>query len=166
MAAADYRLMTEATGQRIATALENLAGFGSYLTTADVVNNLTSGSTNPVSSGGVYSSLVAITSKTITLESGFTLSSWGTLTAYQIGKLLIINGSGIKASSVISTDTLMATVTGVSFAEAFTAIGRVDGTSDNIAILSAVKGAGGRVRINNVKYANANIFFQIVALTE
>ena len=43
MAAADYRLMTEATGQRIAIALENLAGFGNYLTTGDVVNNLTSG---------------------------------------------------------------------------------------------------------------------------
>lgn len=42
MAAADYRLMTEATGQRIAVALENLAGFGAYLTTADVVNNSTS----------------------------------------------------------------------------------------------------------------------------
>lgn len=46
MAAADYRLMTEATGQRIAAALENLAGFGSYLTTADIVNNLTSTATN------------------------------------------------------------------------------------------------------------------------
>ena len=46
MAAADYRLMTEATGQRIALALENLAGFGAYLTTADVVNNLTSSATN------------------------------------------------------------------------------------------------------------------------
>ena len=46
MAAADYRLMTEATGQRIAIALENLAGFGDYLTTADVVNNLTSTETN------------------------------------------------------------------------------------------------------------------------
>ena len=42
MAAADYRLMTEATGQRIAAALENLAGFGAYLTTNDVVNDLTS----------------------------------------------------------------------------------------------------------------------------
>ena len=41
MAAADYRLMTEATGQRIAIALENLAGFGNYLTSGDVVNNLT-----------------------------------------------------------------------------------------------------------------------------
>lgn len=40
MAAADYRLMTEATGQRIAAALENLAGFGNYLTTGDVVNNM------------------------------------------------------------------------------------------------------------------------------
>ena len=42
MAAADYRLMTEATGQRIAAALEALSGFGAYLTTADVVNNLNS----------------------------------------------------------------------------------------------------------------------------
>ena len=42
MAEADYRLMTEATGQRIAIALENLAGFGNYLTSGDVVNNLTS----------------------------------------------------------------------------------------------------------------------------
>lgn len=45
MAAADYRLMTEETGQRIAIALENLAGFGNYLTTGDVVNNMTSGGT-------------------------------------------------------------------------------------------------------------------------
>ena len=42
MAAADYRLMTEATGQRIAAALEALSGFGAYLTTANVVNNLNS----------------------------------------------------------------------------------------------------------------------------
>lgn len=46
MAAADYRLMTEATGQRIAAALEALSGFGAYLTTADVVNNLTSTATD------------------------------------------------------------------------------------------------------------------------
>lgn len=46
MAAADYRLMTEATGQRIAAALEALSGFGAYLTTADVVNNLTSTETD------------------------------------------------------------------------------------------------------------------------
>lgn len=46
MAAADYRLMTEATGQRIAIALENLAGFGDYLTTSDVVDNLTSTATD------------------------------------------------------------------------------------------------------------------------
>ena len=45
MAAADYRLMTEATGQRIAAALEALSGFGDYLTTADVVNNLNSTAT-------------------------------------------------------------------------------------------------------------------------
>lgn len=46
MAAADYRLMTEATGQRIAAALEALSGFGAYLTTTDVINNLTSTATN------------------------------------------------------------------------------------------------------------------------
>lgn len=42
MGPADYRMMSEATGQRIAAALEALSGFGAYLTTADVVNNLTS----------------------------------------------------------------------------------------------------------------------------
>ena len=41
MGPADYRMMSEATGQRIAAALEALSGFGSYLTTADVVDNLT-----------------------------------------------------------------------------------------------------------------------------
>jgi hypothetical protein len=46
MAAADYRLMSEATGQRIAAALEALSGFGAYLTTADVVDNLTSTATD------------------------------------------------------------------------------------------------------------------------
>lgn len=46
MAAADYRLMTEATGQRIAVALENLAGFGNYLTSGDVVNSLISTATD------------------------------------------------------------------------------------------------------------------------
>lgn len=46
MAEADYRLMTEATGQRIAIALENLAGFGAYLTTSDVVNDLTNTATD------------------------------------------------------------------------------------------------------------------------
>lgn len=46
MPEADYRLMTEATGQRIAAALENLAGFGAYLTTADVVNSLTNTATD------------------------------------------------------------------------------------------------------------------------
>jgi hypothetical protein len=46
MAAADYRLMTEATGQRIAAALEALSGFGAYLTTGDVVNNLNSTATD------------------------------------------------------------------------------------------------------------------------
>lgn len=45
MGAADYRMMSEATGQRIAAALEALSGFGAYLTTADVVDDLTSTST-------------------------------------------------------------------------------------------------------------------------
>lgn len=72
MAAADYRLMTEATGQRIAIALENLAGFGDYLTTADVVNNLTSTSTTaPLSAamGKALNEKIKSTTVTITTSS-------------------------------------------------------------------------------------------------
>lgn len=57
MAAADYRLMTEATGQRIAIALEHLAGFGAYLTTSDVVNNLTSTATDKPGSANMLKTL-------------------------------------------------------------------------------------------------------------
>ena len=78
MAAADYRLMTEATGQRIAAALENLAGFGDYLTTSDVVNNLTRQDTDkPAAQKEAYDLNVAInkfpqlvTSSTITANGG------------------------------------------------------------------------------------------------
>lgn len=60
MAAADYRLMTEATGQRIAIALENLAGFGNYLTSGDVVNNLTSSETQKPGSANMLRALKAL----------------------------------------------------------------------------------------------------------
>lgn len=85
MPEADYRLMTEATGQRIAAALEALSGTGAaaaaartnldvystsevdsaiqqstadVIRTGDVVNNLTSGETKPVSSGAVYDAVL------------------------------------------------------------------------------------------------------------
>lgn len=68
MAAADYRLMTEATGQRIAIALENLAGFGNYLTSGDVVNNLTSTATNAPLSAAMGKALnEKIKSATVTI---------------------------------------------------------------------------------------------------
>ena len=84
MAAADYRLMTEATGQRIAIALENLAGFGDYLTTSDVVNNLTSTATDKPGSANMLRVLATkitfITLNNITLNdhstTTFDLSSY------------------------------------------------------------------------------------------
>ena len=108
----------------------------------------------------------AITSQTITMQSGFSIASWGGLTAYRVGNLLIVNGNGIKSSSVISTSTLFATVSNITFADNTVSTGRVDGTSDNIPIITALKGAGGRIQINNIKYADANIFFQLIALIE
>lgn len=56
MAQADYRLMTEATGQRIAAALEALA-----LLDIDAIP--TSGSTKAVQSGGVYDAIQQSTAK-------------------------------------------------------------------------------------------------------
>ena len=58
MAAADYRLLSEATGQRIAAALEALAGFGAYLTTADVVNDLNNPSITTVPSTNVVANII------------------------------------------------------------------------------------------------------------
>lgn len=85
MAAADYRLMTEATGQRIAVALENLSGFGAYLTTTDVINNLTSTATNkPLSAAqgkalndmitGIIAATITGSSATLTANNFFDIS--------------------------------------------------------------------------------------------
>lgn len=82
MAAADYRLMTEATGQRIAIALENLAGFGAYLTTADVVNSLTSTATDkPLSAaqGKELNDILSITPKIKTTTITGTTNASGNL---------------------------------------------------------------------------------------
>lgn len=85
MAAADYRLMTEATGQRIAIALENLAGFGDYLTTADVVNDLTSGGTTVPLSAEMGKSLNGIA------KIGPELCTWGTYNA--VGTKITLNAN-------------------------------------------------------------------------
>lgn len=108
----------------------------------------------------------AIASQTVTMQSGFSLASWGFLTAYKIGNLLVISGQGIRSSSVISASTLMANVSGITFKDNTVAVGFVDGATANTPIFTAIKGAGGRININNVATANANIYFQLVALIE
>lgn len=108
----------------------------------------------------------AITSQTITMQSGFSLASWGFLTAYKIGNLLVISGQGIRSSSVISASTLMANVSGITFKDNAVGVGFVDGATANTPIFTAIKGAGGRININSVATANANIYFQLIALIE
>lgn len=71
MAAADYRLLTEATGQRIAAALENIA-----LLNIDATP--TQGSTNAVQSGGVYNAIQQSTAD-MTVK---TSNSWGTTVSW------------------------------------------------------------------------------------
>ena len=88
MAAADYRLMTEATGQRIAAALEALSGFGAYLTTADVVNNLTSTATDkPLSAAQGKALNDKMTRKTT--ASGTTTESGALLVSIPIGAVVV-----------------------------------------------------------------------------
>lgn len=95
MAAADYRLMTEATGQRIAIALENLAGFGAYLTTADVVNNLTNTDATKVLAAPQGKALNDKISQLIKRE-GFTLAFTNGVATLPIGT------GGISTSKVLS----------------------------------------------------------------
>ena len=109
MAAADYRLMTEATGQRIAAALEALSGFGAYLTTADVVNNLTSIATDkPLSAaqGKALSDALAMTSISGYSTSGLTYDGCTYVGGgyVKFGKLVIVN-MRVNVTSAISSST-------------------------------------------------------------
>lgn len=111
MAAADYRLMTEATGQRIAIALENLAGFGNYLTSGDVVNNLTIDDTTghkPAGHHEVYQ-LNTYTKGIAGLQSGanhlgnIMCAGYNTGSGNYISVFIPVNTNGMTVSSVTAS---------------------------------------------------------------
>lgn len=81
-------------GSDLASSIKTL---GSLLGASDVVNNLSNGSTNPVSSGGVYTAL-AIEQISVTAASGISVS----VEVYKFGNILIINGSATIGSTALS----------------------------------------------------------------
>lgn len=112
MAAADYRLMTEATGQRIAIALENLAGFGDYLTTANVVNNLTSTATDKPGSANMLRVLnEAITQSTATTYVAATpvsnTFSTVVINAYRVGNIVVVSYYLVTSKALARLDTMV-----------------------------------------------------------
>ena len=74
-----------------------IKALGSLLGTSDVVNNLTSTSTNPISSKGVYNAL-AIEQISVTAASGISVS----VEVYKFGNILIINGYATIGSTALS----------------------------------------------------------------
>lgn len=92
MAAADYRLLTEATGQRIAAALENIA-----LLNIDATP--TQGSTNAVQSGGVYNAIqqstADINNNGLTMRTNVTKGTNPSSTQWLTAIKMLQDGSGV-----------------------------------------------------------------------
>lgn len=84
-----------AVKDKLVTLEELKAAYDASVHTEDIVNNLTSGSTNPVSSGGVYNALVAGNAITPTYDSNGLSSA----SAVKIGRI-IVGTFTIKASAL------------------------------------------------------------------
>lgn len=97
--------------------------------------------------------------RTVTLLDGFSLESWGYISATKYDKLIYIQGSGIKSDTPITTLINMATVNDVVFT--ITAIGAaIFGT--NVTTIQAWAGGQNIIRISSGIPANTNFSFTIV----
>ena len=94
-----------------------------------------------------------------TVQSGFTLPSWGTVKVIRIGKVGLLSIWGLRADAAITSSTLAlalpwASATGVA------GVGYVDGQTTNCMIRIGTNSTD--VFINNVNAANTSIYAQVV----
>lgn len=97
--------------------------------------------------------------RTVTLLDGFSLVSWGFISAIQLGRLIYIQGSGIMSSSAVTTLTEMATVNGITLAATTNGIVQF---GDKVTSIQAWQGGTNKVRISAGVPANTNFSFFIV----
>ena len=101
--------------------------------------------------------------RTVTFRNGFTLESWGYITAVKCGNLMIINGSGIRSASAITTLTEMADVNNTVFTGNTSFTGTVICDDKNTYNIQAWIGGQNILRISAGVPANTNFAFSIVA---
>ena len=97
-----------------------------------------------------------------TLEPDFTLASWGSIQAEVRGNIAIITGVGIKATNQVTSGKLC-TFSGLTNARYSVATGYVDGTSDNLFLVTmSASGDANSIQFENLKNYNANMYFQMI----
>lgn len=90
----------------------NLGSSGLYINgqSYNVLDSVTNGNLQPVSSNAVYTTLAKYETVEISanqLQNGFAKTNWGELTFKKIGKIVFITCNGVYPTSQITTDTVI-----------------------------------------------------------
>ena len=101
---------------------------------------------------------------TYSIQTNFSLESWGSISIYVIANMLVINVAGFKSTNTLSTDTVCIKLTNITYQRAGNAYGIVWNGSSKVGNVSIFDN-NGNIYLNRVDGNNVCFFNLVLPLS-